>query len=72
LARINSAKNRSSGVLRVDQRLPAKERCREHSFSEASSCLRLRKYGGIGVAEVKLKEFQADNVKLKKLPAESV
>ncbi|RPI68338.1 MAG: IS3 family transposase, partial [Geobacteraceae bacterium] len=71
-------KNRSSkkqiiGLIgEGDQRLPVKERCRERGFSEASFYLRLRKYGGMSVSDVKrLKEIEAKDVKLKKLPAES-
>jgi putative transposase len=53
--------------------LPVKELCRKHGFSEASYYLWKSKFGGMSVLEAKwLKELDAENVRLKKLLAESL
>lgn len=53
-------------------RLPIKERCRRHGFSEASYYLWRSKFGGMSVPDAKrLKELEAENGRLKKLLAES-
>tara|TARA_R110001606_G_scaffold336650_1_gene484605 strand:+ start:3351 stop:3620 length:270 start_codon:yes stop_codon:yes gene_type:complete len=53
--------------------LPIKELCRRHGFSEASYYLWRSKFGGMSVPDAKrLKELEAENVRLKKLLAESL
>lgn len=62
------------GFLReAEAGLPIKELCRKHGFSEASYYLWRSKFGGMSVSDAKrLKELEAENVRLKKLLAESV
>ncbi len=53
--------------------LPVKELCRRHGFSQASYYLWRSKFGGMEVADAKrLKALEAENVRLKKLLAESL
>ena len=50
-----------------------KDLCRRHGFSEASDYLWHSKFGGMSVSETKrLKEFERENARLKKLLAESM
>ena len=62
------------GFLReAEAGLPIKELCRKHGFSEASYYLWRSKFGGMSVPDAKrLKELEGENVRLKKLLAESV
>ena len=62
------------GFLReVDAGVPVKELCRKHGFSEASYYLWRNKFGGMEVSDAKrLKALEAENARLKKLPAESM
>jgi putative transposase len=62
------------GFLReADAGIPVKDLCRRHGFSEASYYLWRSKFGGMSVSEAKrLKELEAENVRLKKLLAESM
>lgn len=62
------------GFLReADSGLPVKELCRKHGFSEASYYLWRSKFGGMSVPDAKrLKELESENVRLKKLLAESM
>jgi putative transposase len=49
------------------------ELCRRHGFSEASYYLWRNKFGGMNVSDAKrLKELEAENVRLKRLLAESM
>ena len=53
--------------------LPVKQLCRRHGFSEASYYLWRSKFGGMSVSDAKrLKELDAENMRLKKLLAESL
>jgi putative transposase len=57
----------------VDAGIPVKELCRKHGFSEASYYLWRSKFGGMSVPEAKrLKELESQNVRLKKLLAETL
>lgn len=57
----------------VDAGIPVKELCRKHGFSEASYYLWRSKFGGLSVPEAKrLKELESQNVRLKKLLAETM
>ena len=57
----------------VDAGMPVKELCRKHGFSEASYYLWRSKFGGMSVPEAKrLKELESENIRLKKLLAESL
>ena len=60
------------GFLReADAGLPVKDLCRRHWFSEASYYLLRSKYGGLSVSDAKrLKEFETEKRRLKKLLAE--
>ena len=50
-----------------------KDLCRRHGFSEASYYLWRSKFGGMSVPEAKrLKALEAENVRLKKLLAETL
>ena len=62
------------GFLReAEAGLPVKELCRRYGFSEASYYLWRSKFGGMSVPDAKrLKELEAENVRLKKLLAESM
>jgi putative transposase len=54
-------------------KLPVKELCRLHGFSEASNHLWRSKYGGLNVSEAKrLKALEQENGRLKKLTAEAL
>jgi putative transposase len=53
--------------------VPIKELCRRHGFSEGSFYLWRNKFGGMNVRDAKrLKELEKENVRLKKLLAESM
>jgi putative transposase len=53
--------------------LPVKALCRRHGFSEASYYLWRSKLGGMTVSEARrLRELETQNVRLKKLLAESM
>lgn len=57
----------------VDAGIPVKELCRKHGFSEASYYLWRSKFGGMSVPEAKrLKELESQNVRLKKLLADTM
>lgn len=62
------------GFLReAEEGLPVAELCRRHGFSEASYYLWRSKFGGMRVSDAKrLKELEAENMRLKKLLAESL
>ena len=52
---------------------PIKEPCRKHGFSDSSFYLWRRKFGGMDVPDAKrLKALEAENAKLKKMPAEAM
>jgi putative transposase len=60
-------------LKQADMGLPVKELCRKHGFSEASYYLWRSKFGGMSVPEARrLKEFESENSRLKKLLAESL
>ena len=53
--------------------MAVKNLCRKHGFSEASYYLWRSEFGGMPVTEARrLKEFEAENTRLKKLLAESM
>jgi len=53
--------------------VPVKDLCRKHGFSDAAFYTWRAKFGGMNVSEAKrLREFEAENAKLKKLLAESL
>lgn len=53
--------------------MPVKDLCRKHGFSDASYYLWRSKYGGMSVSDAKrLKELETENIRLKKLLAESL
>ncbi len=57
----------------ADAGVAIKDLCRRHGFSEASYYLWRSKYGGMDVSDAKrLKAFEAENAKLKKLLAEAM
>jgi putative transposase len=57
----------------VDAGIPVKELCRKHGFSEGSYYVWRSKFGGMSVPEAKrLKELESQNVRLKKLLAETM
>ena len=62
------------GFLReADAGIPVTDLCRKHGFSDASYYLWRSKFGGMNVADAKrLKEFETENHRLKKLLAESL
>jgi putative transposase len=62
------------GFLReADAGIPVKDLRRRHGFREASYYLWRSKFGGMSVSEAKrLKELEAENVRLNKLLAESM
>ena len=62
------------GFLReADAGLPVKELCRKYGFSDASYYGWKAKCGGMNVSEAqRLKALEAQNVKLKKLLADSM
>ena len=62
------------GFLReAETGVPIKDLCLRHGFSEASYYLWRSKFGGMGVSDAKrLKELDAENMRLKKLLAESL
>ena len=53
--------------------MPVKELCRRHGFSEASYYTWRSKFGGMNVSDAKrLKSLEAENMRLKRLLAESM
>lgn len=62
------------GFLReAEAGLAVAELCRRHGFSEASYYLWRSKFGGMNVSDAKrLKELETENVRLKRLLAESM
>ena len=62
------------GFLReAETGVPIKDLCRRHGFSEASYSLWRSTFGGMSVSDAKrLKELDAENMRLKKLLAESL
>jgi len=53
--------------------MPVKELCRKHGFSDASFYTWRTKYGGMDISEARrLKELEQENVRLKKLLAETM
>lgn len=63
---IGSLKQAEAGIA-------VKELCRKHGFSDASFYTWRAKFAGMRVPDVnRLKEFQSENAKLKKLLAESI
>ena len=62
------------GFLReAEAGLAVAELCRRHGFSEASYYLWRSKFGGMNVSDAKrLKELEAENIRLKRLLAESM
>ena len=53
--------------------VPVKELCRQHGFSDASFYTWRAKFGGMTVPDAKrLKELESENVRLKRLLAESI
>jgi putative transposase len=53
--------------------VPVKELCRRHGFSEASYYTWRSKFGGMNVSDAKrLKTLEAENMRLKRLLAESM
>ena len=62
------------GFLReAETGVPIKDLCRRHGCSEASYYLWRSKFGGMSVSDAKrLKELDAENMRLKKLLAESL
>ncbi len=53
--------------------MAVKDLCRRHGFSEASYQLWRNKFGGMSVPDAKrLKDLEAENVRLKKLLAEQL
>lgn len=57
----------------ADAGMPVKDLCRRHGFSEASYYLWRSKFGGMDVADAKrLKALEVENIRLKKLLAESM
>ena len=62
------------GFLReADAGVAVKDLCRKHGFSEGSYYLWRSKFGGMNVSDAKrLKEFESENTRLKKLLADSL
>ena len=62
------------GFLReAEAGLAVAELCRRHGFSEASYYLWRSKFGGMNVSDAKrLKELETENIRLKRLLAESM
>lgn len=62
------------GFLReAESGIKVKDLCRRHGFSEASFYVWRSKFGGMDVSDAKrLKALESENVKLKKLLAESM
>jgi len=62
------------GFLKEAERgMAVKELCRKHGFSDASFYLWRSKYGGMEVSDAKrLKSLEIENVRLKKLLADSM
>ena len=62
------------GFLReAEAGLAVAELCRRHGFSEASYYLWRSKFGGMNVSDAKrLKELETENIRLKRLLAESI
>ena len=57
----------------ADSGVAVKDLCRRHGFSEASYYLWRSKFGGMNVSDAKrLKALEAENMRLKKLLAESL
>jgi putative transposase len=60
-------------LKQVDTGLPVKDLCRKHGFSEASYYLWRSKFGGMSVPDARrLKELESENVRLKKILAETL
>lgn len=62
------------GFLReAEAGMPIPELCRKHAFSEASYYLWRNKFDGMSVSDAKrLKELEAENMRLKKRLAEAL
>jgi len=62
------------GFLKEAERgMAVKELCRKHGFSDASFYLWRSKFGGMDVSDAKrLKALESENVRLKKLLADSL
>lgn len=62
------------GFLReADARIPVKDLCRKHGFSDASYYLWRSKFGGMSVSDAKrLNELEIENDRLKKLLADAL
>lgn len=60
-------------LIEAEAGVVVKELCRQHRFSEASYYLWRSKFGGMEVSDAKkLRVLEAENVRLKKLLAESM
>ena len=60
-------------LKQADTGLPVKDLCRKHGFSEASYYLWRSKFGGMSVPDARrLKELESENVRLKKILAETL
>ena len=60
------------GILKeADAGMPVKEVCRKYGISDSAYYNWKKKYGGLGVSEVRrLRELEAENAKLKRMYAE--
>jgi putative transposase len=60
------------GILNeADAGMPVKEICRKYGISDSAYYNWKKKYGGLGVSEVRrLRELEAENAKLKRMYAE--
>lgn len=60
------------GILNeADAGLPVKEICRKYGISDSTYYNWKKKYGGLGVSEVRrLRELEAENAKLKRMYAD--
>lgn len=60
------------GILNeADSGIPVKEVCRKYGISDSAYYNWKKKYGGLGVSEVRrLRELEAENAKLKRMYAE--
>jgi putative transposase len=60
------------GILKeADAGMPVKEICRKYGISDSAYYNWKKKYGGLGVSEVRrLRELEAENAKLKRMYAE--
>lgn len=61
------------GLLKkAEAGMPVSERCRRHAFNDATICKWRAKHGGIQADETKrLRDMEAENIRLKKLLAEA-